>query len=662
MNIVETLHVQSELALAAYANLPSGILDDAYEDALIAAGMSQLQAEEFARNWKIVDQYTDFETGASATVFQNKADGKTYLAVRGTELDMGDFSADYLLSVGVSNRLNPQYTVLKSQMATWLANGTLTGGFTITGHSLGGYLAVAIKESFPSAVDAYLYNAPGSGGLIGNILDLMFDLYSQESPGYDGIWNVKASEGLSLITGLGGQPSSSLAVQIEAAAGLGLGNHSIVRLVDSLAIQALYAKIDDGLEQMQLNRLLDAQGIPMAETYEAATDALGKLFVPGYAPLLSSAPGERGTLDDREALYQRIYQIRDAIPDGLSVIDLTQLPASDLIAAAKQHNGIAYRYALRALNPFAVTGNDVLYANHNENGKLDRYDPETGEGSLSEEWIADRAAMLAWVIKLNSEDVRTTAGNPYNPADADTPRAYFLDLASKQELFLGQKEGSGENELRRRFIFGDDKDNTIKGAGVSDRLYGGDGGDYILGLGGDDWLEGNAGNDILDGGYGKDWLIGGMGNDILIGGKDDDQLNGGKGFDSYVWKSGDGHDKIIDIDRKGRILINGQGVGVLIQQSATSWVSVDGKVTLTQGANWILSIEGGGSLNLGTSFANGDYGIHRLALPTPIGVTLTGDYGPLDTKPDTPEVDKGYDALGSMQAHIANNMRWELAA
>src|SRR5690606_5588488 len=123
--------------------------------------------------------------------------------------------------------------------------------------------------------------------------------------------------------------------------------------------------------------------------------------------------------------------------------------------------------------PFALTGNDSLYTNHNQNGELDRYNPETGEGSLSEEWIADRAAMLTWVIKLNSEDIRTTAGNPYNPTGSDAPRAYFYDLASKQELFLGQKEGSGENELRLRFTFGDEKDHTSKAAGVSDRLYGG---------------------------------------------------------------------------------------------------------------------------------------------------------------------------------------------
>ncbi|MBY0341247.1 MAG: hypothetical protein K2Q19_08800 [Rhodocyclaceae bacterium] len=61
----------------------------------------------------------------------------------------------------------------------------------------------------------------------------------------------------------------------------------------------------------------------------------------------------------------------------------------------------------------------------------------------------------------------------------------------------------------------------------------------------------------------------------------------------------------------------------------------------------IRSIEGGGSFNLGTSFNDGDYGIHRLALPMLSGITLTGDYATLDTKPEIPEVDTGYHALGN---------------
>jgi len=45
---------------------------------------------------------------------------------------------------------------------------------------------------------------------------------------------------------------------------------------------------------------------------------------------------------------------------------------------------IAWRYALRELNAFVIP--DISYAQHNTDGSLDLYDPETGEA-----WLADRA-------------------------------------------------------------------------------------------------------------------------------------------------------------------------------------------------------------------------------------------------------------------------------
>ncbi|UJP04765.1 MAG: hypothetical protein LZF61_07835 [Nitrosomonas sp.] len=43
--------------------------------------------------------------------------------------------------------------------------------FAVTGHSLGGYLAAAIKSSFPQATQGYLFNALGVGGVFGNVAD-----------------------------------------------------------------------------------------------------------------------------------------------------------------------------------------------------------------------------------------------------------------------------------------------------------------------------------------------------------------------------------------------------------------------------------------------------------------------------------------------------------
>ncbi len=73
-------------------------------------------------------------------------------------------------------------------------------------------------------------------------------------------------------------------------------------------------------------------------------------------------------------------------------------------------------------------------------------------------------------------------------------------------------------------LAGDSRDNTIKGMGGDDRIYGGPGG-------GDDMLHGDDGNDSVFGGRGDDILMGGMGNDMLWGGPGADESYGGAGDD-----------------------------------------------------------------------------------------------------------------------------------
>ncbi|MEM8914706.1 MAG: calcium-binding protein, partial [Pseudomonadota bacterium] len=68
--------------------------------------------------------------------------------------------------------------------------------------------------------------------------------------------------------------------------------------------------------------------------------------------------------------------------------------------------------------------------------------------------------------------------------------------------------------------------------------------DTLDGKAGDDHLAGLSGNDTLDGGAGADTLDGGVGRDTLIGGEGDDSLGYGDGNDTYVYRLGDGVDRI----------------------------------------------------------------------------------------------------------------------
>ena len=83
-------------------------------------------------------------------------------------------------------------------------------------------------------------------------------------------------------------------------------------------------------------------------------------------------------------------------------------------------------------------------------------------------------------------------------------------------------------------LAGDMRDNTIKGGGGDDMIFGGPSPKGATGAGGDsniDMLYGEGGNDMIFGGAGGDTLFGGAGDDTLVGGAGDDTYYGGAGSD-----------------------------------------------------------------------------------------------------------------------------------
>jgi Ca2+-binding RTX toxin-like protein len=102
----------------------------------------------------------------------------------------------------------------------------------------------------------------------------------------------------------------------------------------------------------------------------------------------------------------------------------------------------------------------------------------------------------------------------------------------------------------------------------------------------DNSIIGGSGNDKLYGKAGNDTLSGGKGNDSLWGGAGDDSLYGGAGNDTFVYKAGEGKDKIFDYASGDVVTIlksNGKAGGTFTD-------SVFGKGSLT------LTISGGGQI------------------------------------------------------------------
>ncbi len=407
--------------------------------------------------------------------------------------------------------------------------------------------------------------------------------------------------------------------------------HSITLIVDSLAVQELIQTIDSRYGQASAELLIKAvsnakaettaplnvSGVTEGDSLEKAVDALRKLFRdPALSPAeplpVNSRVGGFGDLANRNAMYQAIDEVTQRArllrAQGVifSIEDLTAVSAAALagIADTDTDQGLAYRYALKELNPFAVVAdtpqaNEALYATHAQGGGLDMFDDITGVGTLTSRYLDDRALFLKEKISLNQLDHQTSTGN-----------IHFKDVTTGYEIVTNAVVSTD-----RQFIFDSDAGNLVTGNSADDELFGAGGDDLVRGMDGNDYLEGGTGHDHLLGGVGEDILEGGVGHDTIEGGRDNDLLKGGAGLDTYLYHAGDGTDQIEDSDAQGHILFDGallQG-GIRAQDGPSdTYTSLDGAKTyvLTNGHLMV-----NGLLTVNAGFQSGQFGIRLIDLP-----------------------------------------------
>jgi Ca2+-binding RTX toxin-like protein len=304
------------------------------------------------------------------------------------------------------------------------------------------------------------------------------------------------------------------------------------------------------------------------------------------------------------------------------------------LASADTSDGLAYRYAIAELVPFAVTGDPEIYASHNSDGELDLYDPASGQGNLTEQYLKDRAAMLSWKIRFDTG--APDINDPLTPR-ADKPYAEewdswisgdwdFVDLASGIKLTIDGWDLS--TTANHQIVFGSRNADILLGDQLSDNLYGGAGDDTLIGKDGNDYLE------------------------------------GGQGYDTYIFNTGDGHDTLLDSDGQGIIVIDGVEAKGRNGLSPDGWER-HGTDSWTDPQNsivYVLYAVGDGAQNLRISKGDasvtirnwkpGDFGIEIGAgIPPALPATdlsITGDLTPIDFNPTEPGVQTQADDLGNV--------------
>ncbi len=539
---------------------------------------------------------------------------------------------DFLVSnpqIGVLG-LASQYASLSTFYLQLIVEGRLlsTDTLTVTGHSLGGYLAQAFTvDHSPPVSHAYTYNAPGFGGALINPFGSL-GVAGTSMP--DSLITNIIAQGHSFVASQGRQIGEPESTFIETMLNP-LANHGIRPLVDALALYDLVARIDSTVSASAVTNILNAVSGTAANSLENGLDALRKVF---QGITTTSTPQ-----GDHDAYYSNMIALRDSMPAASSyrLDSLVGVPSSTIYSQARAAtaDGWAYRYALQELNPFAVIGTD--YAQHNAGGSLDLYDAQTGNGTMTALYLSDRAELLTKRVVVNIHDGGTVS--------TDT---HYVDVRTGFEV------GSVASTIE--VIFGDTQDNRdLLGHAGGDHLYGGDGNDLLTGQGGMDYLEGNAGddevyggtdNDTLLGQQGNDELFGEAGNDQLSGGLGNDRLEGGQGIDTYFYWTGQGSDVIADSDRLGVVRFDNQILQGGLHRStdpANTYRSLDGQFTYVSSGNNLI-------VNNALTIENFDYTNGAL------GIKLAE--APETTLPVEPIINYGSNGLPSEEINLPASGAW----
>ena len=413
---------------------------------------------------------------------------------------------------------------------------------TVVGHSLGGHLSAAFSRLFPDVTEhAYMVNGAGFGtesisGLYKNIQSVFKVLGGEANFNRNKITNFIGDKNIDFVAqdwfiGLK-QPGSKYELFIEN----GISDfrndtwgHGMGQMDNTMSAMALFASLDSELDNKQQNGNFVKDFNKLFE--EAAATGMG-----GVQSIVKKLAVQLLGIDPpitkgyREILFFIISKLhekikKEGLEHSLTVKLMSSLNQDDIKEVHDPVKGMGYRYALKHLYPFSLSG-DKLYDEKNGLLKdevptlkfLDINDQSTYAG-MTKEYIKHRLDMLQLLSK-----------NEHASGYAYQDRASNISISSKPH---------DADAVISNVIFGTDSVNE---------LY--------------DW----AGDAYIFAGGGKDTLNGGKGRDYLEGGPD---------FDTYYIED---HDTVFDADGKGELRFGKDKAEYFIPEtpnSQDSWISSD---------------------------------------------------------------------------------------
>ncbi|HSC96848.1 MAG TPA: calcium-binding protein [Burkholderiales bacterium] len=496
-------------------------------------------------------------------------------------------------------------------MRQWLDDGTLPQSFSVTGHSLGAFLATGLAAEFPENVaHAFLFNSPGLGGIQGSATAPILQALGVGTPVDSGkISNIKSDAGISPIAGYGVQVATPewIAIENQYLSDVinppASRNHALQVLTDALALYRTLGQLDSELSTKEIGRLLRAASNQNRLTLESVLDSLRMTFL--GIEVVGVNPTVEG---NRESFYQNLYELEETanyqlLRGNVGLEVLVDKDAKSLANAARIDFG--YFLAVNNLLPFAIReAPPALWSAHQD--LYDRWQSDQGKRAagatdldFSDSYLADRAELLGWKNRYYEKDGNVALRGNHIETHEFTDRTIKDDRTGQDLTITVVGRDSRQINNPAKVIFGGDGDETLVGGNVAagDRLYGG---------GGADVLQGNQGNDYLE---------------------------GGRGDDTYVWNTGDGFDTIRDSDGSGLFVVNGVTVFSGFQVAEGLYISNDEKFVL----GFEGDLAGGGTLTINADFRvedfrNGDLGIllegsSNLSQIQPTFNTLSGTEG-----------------------------------